>query len=316
MRQLVDLYVASEPRDLDDWYRACDDHLHAVRTRQPAHVRNELLIDLAVLKGQIEAAGAGSTTELKRVEAALATMQANVLTRLGDHGAAIRWWHAARAAADATGDLELRLGVRATEAGHGRYGQRSPHNLLRLSQDAVHLAGARPTLGKALVTCAEAKALSAMGRHSEAVRTLRTCEDLYAAAGGPPDIMPSYWYSGQLEYAKVIIHAAAGNEAQFDSAMDRSLDIVNRISDHQYASQIMLKRAMCTIVNGGVDTGAREAAAVLDAVPVASRTNMITAAGQLVLRAVPVDQRERPAVRELRDVLVKTAPPRTPPSSV
>src|SRR5581483_7281386 len=108
-----------------------------------------------------------------RVEAALATLHANVLTRLGDHGAAIRWWRTAKEAADVTGDLELRLAVRATEAGHARYGQRSPQTVLRLSQDAMRLAGGQSSFGKALVACSEAKALGAVGRHTDAQRALR-----------------------------------------------------------------------------------------------------------------------------------------------
>ncbi|MBX6766939.1 MAG: helix-turn-helix transcriptional regulator [Actinomadura rubrobrunea] len=315
MRHLVDLFLTSEPRDLNDWHLACNDHLYALRTRPPVQVREDLLIDLVALKRQLQVAGAKELTELKRVEAALATLHANVLTRLGDHGAAIRWWRTAKAAADLSGDLELRLSIRATEAGLARYGQRSPHTVLRLSQDAARLAGAKPSFGKALVACSEAKALGAVGRHSDARRALMACEDLFASAGRPASIMPDYWNGGQLEFGRLVIHASAGNEAQAGPAIDHFIGAtLKRTSDHQYATVARLQGALCEIVNGGVDKGAKDATAVLDAVPAEYRSNIITATGTLVLHSVPLDQRERPAVRELRDVLVKSSPSRTPPS--
>ncbi|WP_106258414.1 helix-turn-helix domain-containing protein [Actinomadura rubrobrunea] len=316
MRRLVDLFLTTEPRDLNDWHLACNDHLYALRTRPPLQVREDLLIDLVALKRQLQVAGAKELTELKRVEAALATLHANVLTRLGDHGAAIRWWRTAKESAAATGDLELQLAIRSTEAGNGRYGQRSPEAALGLTRDAMRLAGQQPTLGKALVTCSHAKALGLVGRHSDAQRTLAMCEDLFAAAGSPPDVMPGYWTGGQLEYTRLLVHAGAGNEPEVDAAIDQYMTrVLSRISDHQFGPQAHLQRALCTIVNGGIDRGAKEAIAVLDAVPVTSRTNMITAVGSQVLRAVPLDQRERPAVRELHDVLIKTAPSCPPLSS-
>ncbi|MEU6037587.1 helix-turn-helix transcriptional regulator [Actinomadura sp. NPDC047616] len=310
-RHLLDLFLTAEPRDLNDWHLACDDHYHALRTRPPAQVREDVLIDLVMLKRQLEEADTGSLTELKRVEAALATLHANVLTRLGDHGTAIRWWRTAKRAADVTGDLELRLAVRATEAGHARHGQRSPQAVLRLSQDAMRLAGEHPSFGRALVACSEAKALGAVGRHAEAQRSLRTCEDLFASAGRPPDVMPTYWTSAYLEFAELVVHAGAGNEAQLGTAIDQYATVyLSRTLDHHYVAQAQLHMALCAVVNGGIDAGAKKAAAVLDAVPVASRNNILTETGHVVLRAVPFDKLERPAVREFRDVLVKTAPPK------
>jgi hypothetical protein len=47
VRQLVDLVLAGEHRRApEDWEVTCADHLHALRTRPPALVRDDLLIDL------------------------------------------------------------------------------------------------------------------------------------------------------------------------------------------------------------------------------------------------------------------------------
>ncbi|WP_067466929.1 helix-turn-helix domain-containing protein [Actinomadura macra] len=297
--RLVDLALTIAPRDLDDWHLTCDDHLHAIRTQPPEDARRELVIDLLALDRQLKAADVGERTELQRVQASLATLYANVLTRLGDHGPAIRWWRTARAAADATGDLELRLGVRATETGHARYGQRSPALVLHLVQNYQHIAGAKGSLGSALLKCSEAKAFSALGRHEEANNALRTCEDLFPAVSNRCDIMQDYWTGGQLQFASLVISAGAGDEGPVQAALANSLAVLSRTGDHPYVTQNQLQAALCTVVNGGIDRGARQAAEILAALPPSRWSHMITETGKAVVRAVPVERRDRAAVREL-----------------
>ena len=60
---------------------------------------------------------------------------------------------------------------------------------------------------------------------------------------------------------------------------------------------------MCTVVNGGTEPGVQQALDVLHDVPTTYRSNMITETGRMVLRVVPPDRRERPAVTELREAL-------------
>src|SRR5262249_57360008 len=92
---LADLLLASRQRSLEDWEITCADHLHAIRTRPPAQARDDLLVDLAALQHQL-AADSARATELNRILAMLADLHGTVLTRLGEHGSAIRWWRNAR----------------------------------------------------------------------------------------------------------------------------------------------------------------------------------------------------------------------------
>lgn len=308
IRQLLDLSLASEQRDVDDWELACADHLHALRTQPPDRVRAALVVDLLAVHRQLRSPGASDSKDLHRVVAALSTLHANVMTRLGEHGAAIHWWRTARAAAGRSGDLELLLGVSATEAGHGLYGQRAPATVLRLTQKAQRLAGGAPSLGRALVVCSEAKALMLLGRPDEAVRTLNMYRDLAASAPEPHGIMPGYWQGGQLHFAENTILAGVGDEAGADIAGRRVLATAHN-PDYQNATQVRLHQALCTVINGGTAEGTRHAAEVLDAVPPGFRSQMIAETGRRVLRAVPPDDRELPAVREFQEVLSATAPP-------
>lgn len=306
VRQLLDLTLASEHRDVDDWELACTDHLHALRTQPPGQVRAALVVDLLAVQRQLRRPGAAGNKDLHRIVAALSTLHANVLTRLGDHGAAIHWWRTARTAAQRSGDLELLLGVSATEAGHGLYGQRAPATVLRLTQHAQRLAGGAPSLGRALVVCSEAKALMLLDRPDEAVRTLNVYRDLAASAPGPHGIMPGYWQGGQLHFAENTILAGVGDEAGADLAGRRMLATPHN-HDYQNATQVGLHKALCIVVNGGIAEGTRHAAEVLDAVPAGFRSQMITETGWRVLRAVPAADRELPVVREYQDVLAASA---------
>jgi hypothetical protein len=54
--------------------------------------------------------------------------------------------------------------------------------------------------------------------------------------------------------------------------------------------------------------GARQALKVLYTLPSNFRSHMITETGRMVLRAVPLEQRERPAVSEFQEVLTSTTP--------
>ncbi|MFI0354577.1 hypothetical protein [Actinomadura sp. 9N407] len=303
--QLLDATLTSAPRDMDDWQLACADHLHALRTRPPQEAREDLVLDLLAIQRQIQTPGEEDRTELLRILAALSTLHANILTRLGAHGSAVRWWRTARQTADATGDLDLRLMVRRSEAGAGLYGQRDPATVLQLTQKAQQIAGDRPSLGQALIAGTQAKALSLLGRHAEAKRTLH---DFVNAAPDdwPSSLIPAYWTSDQVQFTESWVYASAGEETGADAARDRVL--AHRFLDYQYAANVRLHEALCTVVRGGVDQGSQQAAAVLDALPASYRSHMISEIGRNVLRAIPIEQRQRPAPREFQEVLASTAP--------
>ncbi|WP_067460045.1 hypothetical protein [Actinomadura macra] len=297
VRQLLALALNSEPRELDDWHLTVADHLHAIRTRPPAQVRDGLLVNLVAVQRQLRDTGPrepGVSIELRRVIAALSVLYANTLTRLGNDDAAIQWWRSAKVAADATGDLDLRLGVRVTEAGHGLYGQRDPATVLALTEQAQRIAGRSPR--RALVAYARAKTLTRLGRHADARRGLDTYRSIAETAPVAQGIMADYWDNFQSDWAELQIYAAIGDEPRVNQAAEHNLA---RISDHQYVPMIHLQRALCTVVNGGTDRGTQQATEILAALPPAEQSQMITKTGKTVLRAVPVEQRDRPAVREL-----------------
>ncbi|WP_242901809.1 hypothetical protein [Actinomadura terrae] len=303
------------PRDLGDWHLACVDHLHAARTGPASKAREDLTTDLFVLAQQLTTAKDGEFTELQRVEAALTMLQSNLSERLGDHAATIHWYRTARAAADRSGDLDLRLLIRSEEAAGGLYGQRDVGTVLSLVRKAEHLAGDAPSFWKAHLAGTRAKALSLLGQHDQALEALRVNVEY----GGPdtPPIIPTLWTGDQPLFAQSWVYAGAGDENHGDQAREALLSLPrHRDRDTPYAANVRLHEAMCTIRKGGVDQGVAQAAHVLDAVPADRMTQFTTATGTFVLNTVPPEQRRRPAVLEFREVLARTAPAPALPVSV
>ncbi|MER6825157.1 helix-turn-helix transcriptional regulator [Streptosporangium sp. NPDC000563] len=294
VRQLLELSLDHGFRSGEEWEISAADHLHALRTRPPAQVAADLIIDLLTVRRQMEVSSPAEVTELQRTLAVLASIHANALTRLGDHGAAVRWWRTGRSAADASGDREVRLLVRSEEAGHGLYGQRAPETVMRLVGNAEQVAGG---LSVDLLTT-RAKALSLLGRHAEARETLDAVVEL-TEKGDRGDSL-GFWKENQIYFTQSWVHAGAGDEARAGTARENVLRLT---CNYQYQANIALHEALCTVVQGATDEGVRRAATVIDPLPVAYRSNHIIETGRMLLRAIPLDQQDRPAVGEFREVL-------------
>lgn len=300
---LADLARDSDPRDLADWHVAVTDHLHALRTRPPAQARDDLALDLLRLRHQMAQSGA-DRTENQRILAALAVIYGGMLTRLGEHGAALRWWRTAIHAADDSGDLDMRLLVRAEAAGYGLYGQRDPATVLRLMDEIKRIGGGSRSMWATDLKGTRAKALALLGRHQEAKGAVQALQS--AAPAGTPDCpIPALWLPDQVDFAESWVLSAAGDEQPAGEARERVLAYT---WDYQYTANVSLHGALCTVVNGGTAAGMRRAAEILDAMPRRYHSQMITEMGKHVLGVVPAGDRELPAVREFQQVLAATAP--------
>ncbi|MBB6476315.1 transcriptional regulator with XRE-family HTH domain [Sphaerisporangium rubeum] len=296
LRQLIDL-AANAHRTPEDWDAAATAHLHALRTRPPTEVIKQLSIDLYFLREQLARPRSDADRRhLFQVAALLAGIQANAFTRTGDHGDAIRWSYTARKAADISQNLEVRLLVRGEEAILGLYGQRAPEDVLTLVRNATQIiATPWPRL-----VAAKAKALAMLGRHDEAATALRALHDL-VERGIRGDRL-GWWMDDQLFFAQSWVYSAAGREAAADTARDHMLKVTAENS-FQYRTNIHLHEAICTVTQGGVTRGVRQATELLDALPAANRTVPILETARRVLHAVPFDQRSNSSVRDLRSLL-------------
>ncbi|MEU8363128.1 hypothetical protein AB0C27_44655 [Nonomuraea sp. NPDC048882] len=79
--------------------------------------------------------------------------------------------------------------------------------------------------------------------------------------------------------------------------------------DYRFPAIAKLLTVQCTVVAGNVDEGMRAAASVVDDLPDKRRTTMVVQAARMALRAVPMGQRDRPAVRDVRSLPAKEVRP-------
>jgi hypothetical protein len=161
-------------------------------------------------------------------------------------------------------------------------------------------AGPRPSPGLAHLTDAKAKALSLLGRHAEARRTLNSLTEI---SGSFSNL--DFWRPDQHYFAESFVYGAAGDEAAAGRARETVLRLNqdNPAPSWNYLTNVQLHQATCIIVNGGTGEGAAQAVTVLDQVPDRFRTNEITQTARLVLNAVPQSDHRQPAIEDLRHAI-------------
>ncbi len=288
----------------EDWELACADHLNAVVTRPPATVRDDLVVDLAAVQQLLTQRIPAQVAQLQRVTAWLSALHANVLTRLGEYGAARRWWTTARHAADISCDADMQVWVRGTEAVFGLYSSRSIEAVLTLARNAQSLAGGRVTGGLMKAMCAEAQALALIGKHQEARERLH---HLHVLAGQTP-VGTNYGWGGAsavwFTTSWVLAHSAGLETAR--EAGDRLL--VDCLT-YQNAINVRLHQAINISKNGGHDEGLRLATQVISDVEPAYRTHMILHTARMVLDTVPIEKRATlPALGDYRATIRASVP--------
>nr|WP_225878618.1 hypothetical protein [Spongiactinospora rosea] len=302
-RELLDMTL-QPPRALEDWHIACTDHLHAIRTRPAVQVHDDLLTDLVAIQQQMTTAPAAEVMELQRVTATLSAYHAGVLTRLGEVGSALRWYRTARGAAEVSGDMGLWLQIAGNEANFSLFGLRDPATNLRVIDNALKRAGDAPTpsAGLALLTGVQSITLALLGRKEEARTAVHRLLDM--SERGVPTV-EGIWDTAEhpLNYMCAQVYSCIGDFARAEEMRQRVLAQPGGSVGYHVPVNLALHAALCTVVNGGVDEGAREASEAFASLPGSYRNVMITETGRRVLRAVPIDQKNQGAVREFRALL-------------
>jgi hypothetical protein len=269
----------------DHWEAVCADHMTALLTQPPAQARDDLLVDLAILHQQMSITAPDKAANLHRIAAWMSTMHANLLTRLGDHGPARRWWRTARQAADTSQDTDMRVWVRGSEAVFGLYSPRSLESVLTLAREAQDLARDRLTPGLFEAVGAEAQALAVLGKPQEAQASLRRLHDL---VGRSLSSTQFGWTSNRAWFAASWVQSFAGATEAAREARDTTLA---QSPCFQNAANIRLHEAISLARSGGHNEALHLATQVLSDLDPTYRTHMITHTARLVLDTIPPAKR-------------------------
>ncbi|GGK77062.1 multiprotein-bridging factor 1 family protein [Sphaerisporangium melleum] len=289
---------AADSRTAEDWHLTCADYLHAVLTRPPVSVRDDLVLDLTALNHAIARETTGQVTELQRAAAWMSALHANLLTRLGEYGASRRWWTLAHHAADASGDIDLGVWTRGTEAVFGLFGARAPETALTLARNAQALAGGRVTSGLMKAVAAEAQVLSLLGRGEEAQGRLRHLQEL----AGREVLGEKYgWRTEEVWLTASWVHSHVGTAEAGREARDQ---VLATSFAYQTSTSVRLHEAISTAKQGGHNEALRLTTQIVAGLAPGYRSQMILHTAGLVLGAVPMEKRAAlPALGDYRVVV-------------
>ncbi|PZG38097.1 hypothetical protein C1I98_24635 [Spongiactinospora gelatinilytica] len=294
----------AETYTAQDWEMACADHMHALQTQPPAMVRSGITGDVIALQQALAAPGVREPAELQRAASWMALIQANVLTRLGEYDAARRWWITARHAADASGDLNMRVWALGYEAVFALYSPRSLRTAVALAQKAAALAGRTPSPGLLHAVSAEAQGLAVLGRTEEALEALCHLHDLCEQVTFDEGFA---WRADSALFTTSWVHSFVGSDQAADEACDKALSGERGSPTYQNRVNIQLHRAIRASRSGDYERGIKEATELIDGLPVPYRSLMILNTAHRVIEAVPVERRGQ--LRGFADYRAAIKPP-------
>lgn len=170
---------ASE-KGADDWEQTAWDYAQGVWTEPPGSRIADLAGDIRALDQVLARTQAPAEhATLLRVYAQLTAFMALDLADSSGARACWRSWRVARSVADASGDRELSVWVRAREASESFYMRRLGPPTDTLLDEAVHLADGRPCLGLVEALKTRGRILAAQGRADLAREALDDLKDVH-----------------------------------------------------------------------------------------------------------------------------------------
>lgn len=302
LRQLIEKAIGTaESSTVEDWEAACLEHQYAAHTHPPAQVRDQLVSDIAALQWSLAHARPEHRADLQRSMAWLSRLYASTLTDLGEFGQARRWWATARRAADASGDLDMRVRTRGKEAVYGLYAYRPPESLISLSREAQHLAGDMTSTSVLQALAGEAQALALMGRDHEAQKSLKRLLTLADKVG---DRREYGWNPDSTWFVASWVHSYGGSAKAADKARDEAF---RRLPGYHNDTNLRLHRSITLAREGGHTEALRQATEVVSNLAPAYRSQLIMHTARQVQEFIPPAQRQGSAFDDYRTVVLSAS---------
>ncbi|MDH6579394.1 hypothetical protein [Kitasatospora sp. MAP5-34] len=274
----------------------------------PAEMLTQLLEDLEeirVLSGDRQPANV--QLRLSEMTALVATLIADALMKLGRLHQSQRWYGTARAAADDSGNTELRARVRA-QAAMLPYYYGPLDTAIDLARQARLLNRNRPTATGAFAAAAEARALARRGDAEGAHTAIRQAQDLFERckhgraddAWAFPERRLYLYLSGAYTYLGETSRARAVQQQAFRLYPDRTgID----------PALLHLEEAMCLVRERSLAEACQLAGRTYLEVQEAHRTTILGSRVQDVIDILPSSLRSSRAARELGEILALPAGP-------
>ncbi|MDF5759309.1 helix-turn-helix transcriptional regulator [Spongiactinospora sp. TRM90649] len=284
--------------DLDELEAAAYELAYAIRVLPPREFIAKAAPRLADVqyvarhRRDLEQAG------LQRVTGQMSALLAIALHELGDPSAARRWWRTARKAADASGDLGLRVWVRGRHA-------------------FTESCALRPVDAASLIAEAEALAAGKMSAGLMEARIARSMVEIGSGdAGHDPDLLAKFdedasrlpdavageraaiwgWSQERHVWERAATCVLIGDPEVYDELTHQA----RRETNPRAQGILQMRKSMCLVRMGEVEQAVEETARVYGGLPAQHRTTAVRLWADRIVSALPQQAEGLPAVRELR----------------
>jgi DNA-binding transcriptional regulator YdaS (Cro superfamily) len=296
-------YAISDHTDVDEWDRAVWEHGYQLLRQPPGALIGDLTAD-AIAVGQVLQRRCPPLVKagLLRASSGLSALLAIECGDTGDERSARIAWATARRTADASGDRDLAVWVRAREAAEAFWTMRPDPVVEDLTSQAVKLANNAPSAGLAQAHAVRARLAAKHGdapsAHTALGEYARTFERLPERTIGGRSVssVPMTFREFNLYFGSASVQASIGDTAQAHAALDQATALLS--TDEQGdLSNVGLIRAIALVQDREIDQGIDQAASIVHGKPLSATRRYMT---RQVLGALPDKARALPAARELR----------------
>ncbi|KWX03490.1 hypothetical protein TH66_11395 [Carbonactinospora thermoautotrophica] len=239
---------------------------------------------------------------LWRVAAHLADLTAETLGVLGQRAEAAAWQTTARMAADEAGDRALAIWVRAAQAIHAVHVHDDPERGVAYAREA-HNLGNTPAPGTVLAFAVEAGIHAMRGNEAAACGALKQAWDALERVPGDRQRSGLWGYQDRKLQSMVSDTMTRFGRTREARAAQTEVFRHCRPNSMTYIAS-RFDQAKCLIHDGDLDAGCASAARTLLDLSPEYRTPLVLNRAREVLLLLPEKHRNRPAARELRDILV------------
>lgn len=297
---------------LDEWERTVWEYGFRTNSGPLGALIGEVTADIVEVKRLLDGSPPPSVrTGLLRVVACLNQILAGELTHV-QASAESRQAHAtARRAADASGDRDLRVAVRAGQAWNAFASGEHPQLVLRRLDDAVRIADDAPSAGLANAHAARAfvlatQATAGNGDGNAALAALRDLRDVFERLPGDAteDDLSIWGFSERaLRFSEAHTLALAGHRREADQAITQAFALYPPELVHGLAN-LRLIQAYTLVSDRDVSQGLDHAMTSLQGPPITPARRQMT---RQVINALPEKARTLPTAQELHALTASRA---------
>ncbi|MEV5408975.1 helix-turn-helix transcriptional regulator [Thermopolyspora sp. NPDC052614] len=297
---------------LDEWERTVWEYGFRTNSGPLGALIGEVTADIVEVKRLLDGNPTSSLrTGLLRTIAGLNQVLAGELTHMQAPSEARQAHATARRAADASGDRDLRVAVRAGQAWNAFASGEHPRIVLRRLDDALRIAGGAPSAGLANAHAGRAFVLAsqaAAGRSDEdaAVAALHDLRDVFERLpGSATEDELSIWGFAEraLRFSEAHTFALTGHKREAEQAIAQAFVLYPPELVHGLAN-LRLIQAYTLIRDHDVPQGLDHAMTSLQGPPITPARRQMT--GQ-VINGLPEKARTLPAAQELRATLAASS---------